>query len=154
MPMPESSGGTPVTQDFASAEGRFRIGLPGQVVRPGVEGKQDFTWFVFNQGHFLVKYYDYPQAVDTPEVSVRLLKQLGDVIVSKRPTGQLEGDSALTLSGHPGREIRTRDETGIQVDRIYLAGNRMYIVSVFVSKSLDCKLGSAVKVLDTFEITE
>ena len=152
--MPEPSGGTPVTQDFASAEGRFRIGLPGQGMRTAVAGKQDFTWFVFNLGQFYLKYYDYPQAVDTPEVSERLLKQLGNLIVSKRPTGQLEGDSALTLSGHPGREIRIRDETGIQVDRIYLAGNRMYIVSVFVTKSWDCKLGSALKVLDTFEITE
>ncbi|HKS09501.1 MAG TPA: hypothetical protein VJS13_08150 [Pyrinomonadaceae bacterium] len=145
-------GGTPVVLDFASAEGRFRIGLYGDGNRE--PEKKNFKWLIINQGQFYVEYHDYPQAVDTPEVSENLLKQLRDLVVSKRPGGQLEVDSLLTLSGHPGREIRMRDETGIQVDRIYLAGNRMYIVGVFIPKSLDCKLGSAVKVLDTFEITE
>lgn len=149
MPMP--AGGEPVTQTFSSTEGRFRFGMPGG---NDVSDKKEFKWFVFNQGQFYINYYDYPQVVDTPEVSDDLLKQLRDMVVSKRPNGQLEVDSPITLSNHPGREIRMRDETGIQVDRIYLAGNRLYVVGVFVSRSLDCKLASAVKTLDTFAITE
>jgi hypothetical protein len=119
-----------------------------------VSDKKEFKWFIINQGQFFINYYDYPQVVDTPEISESLLNQLRDLVVSKRPNGQLEVDSPITLAGHPGREIRMSDDTGTQVDRIYLAGNRLYVVSVFVPGSLDCKLGSAVKVLDTFEITE
>lgn len=149
MSMP--AGGTLVTQTFSSSEGRFRFGVPGG---NDVSNKQEFQWFIINQGQFYIKYYDYPQVVDTPEVSENLLKKLRDLVVSNRPNGQLEVDSPLTLAGHPGRELRIRDETGTQVDRIYLAGNRLYVVRAFVSMSLDCKLASAVKVLDTFEITE
>ena len=151
-PLPEPSGGTPVTQNFTSAKGRFRIGLPGR--DENAEDKKDFNWFILNMGQVHVEYFDYDQVVDTPEVSENLLKQLRDVAVSKRPAGQVEVDSAITLAGHPGRELRLRDDSGTQIDRMYLAGNRLYVVSVFVSTSLHCRLGSAVKVLDTFEITE
>ena len=150
-PMPPPEGGERVTQTFSSTEGRFRFGVPGG---NDVNDKKEYKWFIINQGQFYIAYYDYPQVVDTPEVSESFLNQLRDLVVSKRPEGRLEVDSAITLSGHPGREIRIRDETGTQIDRLYLAGNRLYIVSVFVYKSLDCKLESAVKVLDTFEITE
>jgi hypothetical protein len=119
-----------------------------------VSDKKEFKWLIINLGEFYVNYYDYPQVVETPEVSESLLNRLRDLIVSKRPNGQLEVDSVITLSGHPGREIRMRDDTGIQVDRIYLAGNRLYVVSVFIVRRLDCKLGSAMRVLDTFQITE
>ena len=152
--MSEPKGGTPVAQNFTSAEGRFRIGLPRGNEKVRNEEEKEFKWFILNAGEFRIKYFDQAQVVDTPEVSESLLNNLGDLAVSKRPSGQLEVDSAITLSGHPGREIRLRDETGTQVDRIYLAGNRIYVVSVFVSKRLHCKLDSAVKVMDTFEITE
>jgi len=128
--------------------------LPGAYEIAGNEDKKDFDWFILNVGAVHVKYFDYAQVVDTPEVSESVLKQLRDLIVSKRPSGQVEVDSAITLSGHPGRELKITDDTGTQIDRIYLAGNRLYAVSVFVSKRLDCKLGSAVEVLNTFEITE
>lgn len=151
-PMPLPEGGKPVARDFSSAEGRFRIGLSSG--GNAASDKKDFRWLILNVGEFHVNYHDYSQVVDTPEVSEGLLNQLRDLVVSKRPSGQLEGDSIITLSGHPGREIKMRDDTGIQLDRLYLAGNRLYVVSVFIPKDLDCKLGSAVKVLDSFEITE
>ena len=153
-PLPEPTGGTPVTQKFTSAEGRFRIGLPGAYQNAGDENKTNFTWFILNVGSIHIQYFDYGQVVDTPDVSESFLKQLREMVVSRRPAGKVEADSAITLSGYRGREIRMRDNSGTQIDRIYLAGNRLYIASVFVSTRLDCKLGEAVKVLDTFEITE
>lgn len=151
-PMPDpAASGERFPQTFTSAEGRFRIGLPGRNDRPAAD--RTFNWFVFNLGDYHVSYHDGAQVLDTPELSETVLNRIRDAALSKRP-GQLELDSAISLSGHPGREVRIRNEKGIQVDRIYLSGSRVYIVSVFVPKSLDCKLGSAVKVLDTFEITE
>lgn len=152
--MSPPEGGTPVSLDFASAEGRFRIGLPGAPRQAEVHGKQDFLWFIINQGEFHVSYFDFDQVVDTPEISESVLNDLRDQAVSAWPDVPLEVDAPITLSGYPGRELRMKDDSGTRVDRIYLAGNRMYIVRVFISKSLDCKLGSAVKVLDTFQITK
>lgn len=153
IPEPEFTGGTPVTQTFSSAQGRFRFGMPASE-KDGSEDKKDFNWFVLNVGKFHITYHDYAQVVDTPEVSESIFNNIRDQVMSKWPSGQLEVDSPITLSGHPGRELRFKDETGAQIDRMYLAGNRLYIVSAFVPKSLHCKLGSAVKVLDTFAITE
>jgi len=154
LPEPTIGSGTPVAQNFRSAEGRFRIGLPEPYVKPANEDEQEFNWFLLHVGAVHVQYFDYGQAVDTPEISESLLKRLRDQVVSKRPSGKIEVDAPITLSGHPGRELKIRDDTGTQIDRIYLAGNRLYIASVFVSTRLDCKLGDAVAVLDTFEITE
>ena len=151
--MPNPEGGTPVTQTFSSTEGRFRFGLPGGE-KTGNDDRKDFKWFIINLGEFHVNYYDSDRVLDTPDVSEANLKQLRDMVVSKRPNGKLEVDSPITLSGHPGRELRMKDDTGTQIDRMYLAGNRIYVVSVFVSERLGCKLEPAVKVLDTFEITE
>jgi hypothetical protein len=151
LPEPTGGGGTPIPQNFTSEKGRFRICLPRAYEN---DDKTDFDWFIINVGAFKVRYFDHAEVLDTPEVSESFLKKLRDLVVSKRPSGQVEVDAAITLSGHPGREIRITDDTGTQIDRIYLAGNRLYIVSVFVSKRLDCKLGAAVEVLNTFEITE
>jgi hypothetical protein len=60
----------------------------------------------------------------------------------------------LTLAGHPGREIRIKDGSGINIQRFYLVGQRMYTVSAFVPSKLECALESVVKVLDSFELVE
>lgn len=142
-------------QTFTSVDGRFRFRLPSKDDKAVDDGKgiKTFKWFVINQGQFQVNYFDAGRVVDTPDVSKTVLDNLRDSITAKA-SGQLEVDTDLSLAGHPGREIRIRDDGGVQIQRFYLAGNRIYSVGVFVSKSLDCKLDSAVKVLDTFETTE
>jgi hypothetical protein len=153
MPDPPVSG-EKLPQTFTSVDGRFRFGLPrvDEAVDDG-KGIKTFKWFVINVGQFQVGYFDAAGVVDTPDVSKRVLDNLRDSITSKAQ-GQLEVDTDLNLAGHPGREIRIKDDGGMQIQRFYLAGNRIYSASVFVAKRLDCKLDSAVKVLDTFEITE
>lgn len=154
-PAPEPSAGSRVpSQTFSSVEGRFRIGLPGTNEKVETEAnkkRSTFKWFVLNRGQYLISYFDGPEVADTPEGNETILNNVRNLALSKRP-GQVEADSSISLSGHPGRELRIRDETGTQIDRYYLAGNRLYVVSVFIPKSLACKIGSAVKVLDTFEI--
>lgn len=142
--------GTPVTETFSSAEGRFRIGLPGKA--GAAEGdKKTFKWLIINDGQYQIFYLDRDRAVDTPDISPTILDNFRDIISSH---GKLTADSEISLAGYPGREFRTEADGGTQIDRIYLAGNRIYVVTVFVPKSLACKVGSAVKVLDTFEIIE
>lgn len=153
FPMPEPEGGTPVAENFASAEGRFRIGLPGRTAA-STEAETDsktFNWVIINQGQFQIFYLDRERAVDTPGFSETLLNKFRDDASSR---GKLVKESQITLSGHPGREFRLDRNASTVIERVYLAGNRIYVVAVLVPQNLSCKVGSAVKVLDTFEITE
>jgi len=153
-PMPPPEGGTPLTRNFSSAEGRFRIGLPARQEKPGTDANNDnktFKWLVFDQGEFQVFYLDRDRAVDTPDLSQTILNNIRNNASSR---GKVTADSEISVSGHPGREFRLETDGGTQIERVYLAGNRVYVVTVFVPKDWSCKVDSAVKVLDTFEITQ
>ena len=143
-------GGTPVTQDFSSTEGRFRIGLPGSAGTEAGKDSKTFKWLIINQAQFQIAYVDREAPADTPENSQAILTKAREISSSR---GKLTADTEISASGHAGREFRMETEGGTQIDRIYLAGNRVYILNVFVPKSWHCKVPSAVEVLDTFEIT-
>jgi hypothetical protein len=152
-PYPDPPVTGEILQPFSSAEGRFRFGLPATYETPAAANNdtKTFKWFVLNVGQFQVLYFDSHRTVDMPDVSKTILDDLGNKASSH---GKLIAESELNLSGHPGREVRVRSEKGTDIYRIYLAGNRVYVVNVFISDRLSCKLDSAVKVLDTFEIVD
>lgn len=152
-PASEPAGTTPVTQFFTSAAGRFRIDLPPQE-KTEVDANnntQSFNWFIVNIGEFQLLYSDYDVVLDTPETSQSIINNVRGKVSAD---GKLVVDSEIIVSGHAGREFRVETTGGTRIDRIYLAGNRFYVLSVFVPRKLSCKIGSAVEVLDTFEIIE
>jgi hypothetical protein len=150
MDMPTS--GTPLPQTFSSPEGRFKIGLPPAREKiDDATGTRSFEWFIINHGIFRVLYLDRDWPVDTPETIESILNNSRNLVLSR---GQLVSESELKLANHPGREFRVKSDGGIEVNRVYIVGNRVYVTDVFIAKRLDCKLDSAVKVLDTFEISE
>lgn len=153
-PMPLPEGGTPLTPNFSSAEGRFRIGLPDrQQIASAEPYKNDkiFKWFIINQAQFQIVYVDRDTAADTPDNSQAIFNNARNIALSH---GKLTGESEISASGHPGREFRLQIDGSTQIERVYLAGNRVYVLVVFVPKDWSCKVDSAVKVLDTFEITQ
>lgn len=150
-PMPAPEGGTPVTRTFSSAEGRFRIGLPDAVPIEAGENSKTFKWLIINQAEFQIAYVDRETPADTPENSQAILNTAREISSSR---GKLTVDTEISASAHPGREFRVETDGGTKIDRIYLAGNRVYILNVFVPKNWHCKIASAVEVLDTFEITQ
>lgn len=156
--LPLGKGTVPV-QTFTSVEGRFRIGLPEIVVLPSAnaqpknENDKSFRWPVINRGEYEVRYVDGDSELEAPETSEAVINKLRELLRSKRP-GEFEVDSEIRLRGHPGRELRIRDEQGLQIQRIYLVGQRMYLVGAFVPKKLECGLNDVVKTLDTFELIE
>ena len=150
----EPTGGAVSTQDFSSAEGRFRFGLPGQTYTPAPDANNNtktFKWFVLNIGQFQISYSDGEAAMDTPSGSQSIFSNFRNRLSTH---GKLVADSEINLSGHTGHEFKVTTEGGTQIDRIYLAGNRMYVVSAFVPERLSCKIDSAVRVLDTFQIVD
>ena len=156
--MPLGKGTVPV-QTFTSVEGRFRIGLPEVVVpssanaQPKNENDKSFRWVVINRGQYEVRYVDGDRDLEAPEASEAVINRLRELLRSKR-SGEFQVDSEIRLRGHPGRELRIRDEQGLQIQRIYLVGKRMYVVSAFVPNKLECGLNDVVKTLDTFELIE
>lgn len=149
MPLPE--GGTPVTRTFSSTEGRFRIGLPDAARGEAVANGMTFKWVIINQADYQIVYVDRETPADTPENSQAILDKAREISSSR---GKLTVDAEVSASGRPGREFRVETDGGTKIDRIYLAGNRVYILNVFVPKDWYCKVPSTVKILDTFEITE
>ena len=153
-PASEPPGSSTPLQPLSSAEGRFRIGLPAKDEDPDLDKNSEskrYNWFLLNIGRFQVLYLDRDFALDTPDVRQSIFDSYRNRGLSH---GKLVSDSEMTLAGHPGREFRVTNEAGTQIDRIFLAGNRIYILSVFVPEGLSCKLDSAVKILDTFEIID
>ena len=160
-PIPEPPASSPLQQSFSSAQGGFRIGLPPREAdKPesydGPVGHIEttrFKWFVLNRGQYEISYSDYDKILENQTDSKKILDNLRDLLLSKVP-GHLEVDSVLTINGHPGREIRIRDDKGIDIQRFYLVGQRMYEVSAFVPITLECGLDSVIKVLDSFALLE
>jgi len=156
----DSALGKPA-EPFSSAEGRFAIGLPATRVSP-VESKDPteqqnkvvrFKWLVINQGQYEVTYLDSDRELEKSENNRVIFDKLRDSVLVKEP-GQLEVDKDLELSGHPGREVRIRDDRGLTIMRFYLAGQRLYTVTVFVPRKLDCAMDGVEKMLDSFKLLD
>lgn len=160
-PIPYPPGSSIPAQTFSSTEGRFKIGLPPSIAaKPesynGSKGHIETTrykWFVLNEGQYQVSYSDSDRILENAADSEKIFDNLRDLLLSKG-AGNLEGDLKLSLAGHPGREIKIKDASGIAIQRFYLVGKRMYTVSVLVPSKLECALDSVVKVLDSFELVE
>lgn len=156
--MPPGTGTVPV-QTFTSVEGRFRIGLPELVAKSSAnaetrkENDKSFRWVVINRGQFEVRYVDGDRELEAPEASEAVITNFRELLRSTKP-GEFEVDSVIRLRGHPGRELRMRDEHGVQIHRIYLVGKRMYVVAAFVPYKLECGFDDVVKTLDSFEVIE
>lgn len=138
-PIPDPPASSIPAQTFSSAEGRFKIGLPPRAADKsesydGSRGHIETTrykWFILNQGQYQVSYSDSDRILENASDSERIFDNLRDKLLSKG-AGHLEGDLELKLAGHPGREVKIKDESGINIQRFYLVGKRMYTVSVFV----------------------
>jgi hypothetical protein len=112
-----------------------------------------FKWFVLNHGKYEISFSDSDKTLEDASVSKRVLDNLREVLLAKYG-GQLEGDLELKLGGHPGRELRIKDGEGVNIQRFYLVGRRLYNLNIYVSRKLECALGSVTKVLDSFEIID
>ena len=110
-----------------------------------------FRWFILNRGTYEVSYIEHAEDLENARDSAEIFDKLRDIYLSKGP-GNLEVDKDLMLSGHPGREVKIKDDKGINLYRVYLVGNRMYTVHAFVPIGLECGLESVEKVLDSFEL--
>ena len=144
------------SQAFVSLQGRFTISLPKHfysysgiatnVPEGRIEG-DSFSWRTA-EGTFEVSYMDLPAALATKAVFDRSLDN--KLLLNRK--AKLTGERNISLTGNVGRETRFETPEGIQIVRTYLAGNRLYEVSVTLANSLKSKESSAVRVLDSLRL--
>ena len=155
-PAPMGGTSSALPQTFTSVEGRFKIGLPPTEKSPPdaeIPNDNSFKWNIVNRGMFWVSYFDSPTAVEAPGVSEPYLDQIREAVKSQTK-GQLEVDSAITLAGHPGHELRFRTKHSVLIERIYLVNKRMYSVRAFVPDDWNCGFDDTMKIIDSFELIE
>ena len=148
-----------LAQTFSPKEGRFKIGLPpANPSKSETDQEQKspvnmtrYRWLTLNVGEFEVSYYDSNRKLDDAAVSKAILDNLRDKL-KINSGGELQIDKDITIRNFPGREVKIKSEKHIEITRLYLVGNRLYIVAVSLPIRLECALERATKVLDSFEL--
>jgi WD40 repeat protein len=129
---------TSTWKEFVSAEGRFRVLLPGEPERktqqiPTPMGACTLYAFVWENKRrdfaLLVSYNDYPPVVNGAPPD-QVLDGVRDGVVMGTPGARLNGEQRITLHGYPGREVRVDiPGKGTLRNRMYLVQNRLYQLS-------------------------
>jgi hypothetical protein len=143
--------------EFRSDEGRFTVLLPGKP-SPQTEsattpvGPVTIHLFVVESkdGAVAVGYADYPKDLVRPGSIDRLLDSARDHAVVGL-SGQLLEEQRIGLWSAAGRGLLIRSKDGVFCrSRIYLAGNRLYVIRAFGSRS-NVESPVATRFLNSFE---
>ena len=155
---PDPPGGEVLPKTFSSAGGGFKVALPPTrpVEREAGDERvgETYRWFVFNRAQYELAYVESDRQLEDPATSAEVFDRLKRNALSKG-LGRVEVDRELKLGTHPGRELWTRNENGVFIQRFYIADRRLYIFTALVWSKLEgCALGDVLKTLDSFELTE
>jgi hypothetical protein len=159
----QSPPATAGAETFTSLEGRFSIALPQQISgyspqsantpEGHVEGSM-FNWTTAD-GTFIVGYTDRPEVVESlGKRALDILRDNGiaNAAAAVKGKAKLIGEKDISLSGHPGRELKVELSDGITTARIYLVGNRIYQAIVAIPTASQAQEAKAIKILDSFRL--
>jgi hypothetical protein len=149
-------------QEFTSAEGRFRVQMPGQPVKKTQQapnplgGQLTFHMFAYevprDEYGFVVGYNDYPPL--PPDRVQAVLDGVTKGNVQGNAGSKLISETRITLGSYPGREV-TIDAGGKGTirQRNYLVGNRLYQV-MLVKGGRRPSAEAAEKFFSSFRVTD
>lgn len=145
-------------KEFASAEGKFKILLPGKpeesTVKAGKTLVKTFT-LKTDEGIYRVAYADMNLPPDEPEENIH--KRLDGVLanMAKEAKGKITKQERIKLADkHLGRLIEAdqADTKAAMRGRLYLVGRRLYQITFVGSPTLASSDGTA-KFLNSFAVT-
>lgn len=150
----QRSAGEP--HHFVSLQGRFTISLPKQVsafspisadLPEGRITGHRFSWRT-DAGWFEVGYADLPGTLASPA----LFDRNRDNRLALNRKAKLAGERVISLSGYAGREFKLESPDGLAIVRTYLAGSRLYEVSVNIAGTSNENEAAVLKVLDSLKL--
>lgn len=128
--------GPPVWTEFRSDEGQFSVLMPQKPVSQSstVETPQGrFEQHMFIAAHSqvicMVAYSDLPEKLMVSSNADAFFDGVGGEFI-KHGGGKLASQTSLTLDGHPGRELKVHMFRGELRLRMFLVGERMYLLSL------------------------
>jgi hypothetical protein len=141
---------------YMSPEGNFEIFFPHKPLISSLEGqvkgqKVINYVFVYDNGKekYAVNYADYPDGsgIDLEEIKQKGLQSMGEV--------SMKEEKQVSLGNYQGLQYQAQIKNGIAkasvAGKIYLAGRRVYHISVFTNKELP---ENTQTFLDSFVITK
>ncbi len=141
-----SCSAPPAPKEFKSEAGGFAVMSPAPLeesVQP-VEtqgSKIDLHLFSAQQDEsaYFVAYCDYAPELARPDNAEKMLDGARDGAVGNTH-GKLTSETAITLAGHPGREVlieaRGEDRPPVTIKgRLFMVKNRLYQVTVVAPRS-------------------
>lgn len=141
-----SCSAPPTIQEFKSETGGFSVMTPAplqEAVQP-VEtqsSKIDLHLFSAQQDDiaYFVAYCDYAPDLARPDNAEKMLDGARDGAVGNTH-GKLISETAITLAGHPGREVvieaRGEDRPPVTIKgRLFMVQNRLYQITVVAPRS-------------------
>jgi len=149
-------------KDFHSKEGGFSVSMPGTPVEKRQAfhtqaGPVEARFFTVEADRgsmvYMVVYGDYPEALMVTGDREMLLDAARDGAVGNIQ-GRLVSERALSLGGHPGRELQVLSSDGRLAlrMRIYLVNSRQYQVVAVAPKELR-STEDRDRFLDSFRLT-
>ena len=132
----------PVWTEFRSEEGRFSILMPDKPTSQTstVETPQGrVEEHVFTASHHpfvcVIAYSDFPKQLLVNNDVDGFFDGIRDLFI-KQVGGKLASESMLSLDGHPGREIKAYVFRGELRLRLFLVGERLYLLSIINSDKI------------------
>ena len=152
--------GPPVWSEFKSDEGRFSVSMPDKPLsqKATMETPQgSLVQHVFTAAHgplvCMVAYTDFPKQVLVANDADGLFDTLRDQFI-KQAEGKLASESSMSMDGHPGRDIKAHMFGGELRLRMFLVGDRLYLLSLMkVDKAFESE-ETANKFLTSFKLIQ
>ena len=126
-------------KEFSPNDGNFKVlmpGVPRQVSEPidkTVPATSILYGLTTKTVEFSVGYTAFLKDVETIQPSKLTLDGIRDRVLDKE-AGKLLAEEDILVENHPGRALAIEVTDGIFRDKYILAGNRLYIASVFIHK--------------------
>lgn len=96
---------------------------------------------------------EFSKPLENATNSKILFDHLRDALLAKG-NGKLKSDRDIFLEDQPGREIKIEDSKGIYLQRFYLVNQRIYDLNVFLPNSIRSKEAEAIKIFDSFKLSQ
>lgn len=150
--------------EFSSAEGGFTVWMPGKPVESPIPeaARQAFqnagaSMRLFMHATpkrvvYMASYSDIELDYSDPKAKEDFFEGIrnGQMMASKG--GELPSEKVIWLDGHPGREFVIKTPTAIAKIRVYLVGNRFYVIYFITPLNIQDRTNDCQMFFDSFKL--